>query len=203
MAFSCKTLKLNRPIHGIDLSYFGPPPVHPEQLEVAQKEGFAAGEAAASERHNAQILEYRNELQTLHDDVLGSIDQRFQELCAGISAMLPDLVVEVARKALPTARFEVDEVKLLIDQLVAENGGEERVLSVKVGERDFDLLNKMMDPEGTSSELSHGGIRVERDLNLGTGDCILNTEYGLVDASVGTRIKHIRAALEGEKVSDD
>ena len=61
----------------------------------------------------------------------------------------------------------------------------------------------MMDPEGTSSELSHGGIRVERDLNLGTGDCILNTEYGLVDASGGTRIKHIRAALEGEKVSDD
>ena len=101
----CKTIILNQPIRKVEVGYFGPDRIHPSELEQVRQDSIVEGKRQAEEIHNAQILEFREELRTLHDDVLGAIQEEFAQLKMSVTEAMPRMALNLLKKTLPLSNW--------------------------------------------------------------------------------------------------
>ena len=199
MASLCKTLELNRPIREVELAYSGDDRIDPRELEQVRQDAIVEGKRQAEEVHNAQILEFREELRALHDEILGSIQEEFNQLKASVSEALPRLAVSLLKKTLPTVEIDAEAIQKNVDDLVAQYGGSgEEGLTAQISSEDFKLVCKSSGAAKDVEFIQEGSIRIVPADTLSKGDCHLKTKFGLIDASIQTKIKHIELALLGE-----
>lgn len=199
MASLCKTLRLSSPITKVELGYFGPDRLDSAEVEALCAQATLDGKSQAEEIHNAQILEFREELRALHDDVLGSLNQEFEALKNGIAEAFPRLTIALLKKTLPTVKIDADAIQQQIQDLVKQYAEDNQEgVSAQVSEEDFKLLCKAAGASTDAQEIKEGQIRISSNASLNSGDCQLETRFGLVDASIQTKIKHLEIALLGQ-----
>ena len=199
MASLCKTLELNRPIREVELVYSGADRIDPSELEQVRQDAIVEGKRQAEEVHNAQILEFREELRTLHDEILGSIQEEFNQLKISVSEAMPRLAVYLLKKTLPTVEIDAGAIQKNVVDLVAQYGGsEEEGLTAQVSNEDFKLVCKSSGAAKDAEFIQEGNVRIVPSDILSKGDCHLKTKFGLIDASLQTKVKHIELTLLGE-----
>lgn len=199
MASLCKTLVLQQPIRKVELSYFGPDRIHPEELEEVRNQAMVEGKAKAEEVHNAQILEFREELRSLHDDVLGGIQEQFECLKRAVADAMPKMAMTLLKKTLPSIEIDVEAIEKNIQTLVAEyGGGDDETLVALISNEDFALICKAAGAAEGAEFIKEGDVRIQPSDTLSHGDCQLKTKFGLIDATIQTKMKHLEVALLGE-----
>lgn len=159
----------------------------------AYEKGFTAGEKAGFEmgRKKAEVL-----FQGL-SGVLAELNTFRESLYKGCEAEMVELVMAIARKVIPKAieqRREtvVDCVKAALDVVVAS--GE---ILVKANPKDLEVIHQYTE-ELTRYTDGVKEVKVEADESIMKGGCVIETNYGEVDATINGVMAELEERLRDE-----
>ncbi len=162
-----------------------------ELYEKAAKEGFRAGLAKAQ---NEAGEARKKEKQAVADAVrvfAAAKDSIYSEMEAGVL----DLAKCIAGHIIKTELKENDEAyKSIVRNMLTTLKNQSSVL-LKTSKEDYERF--FAKPESDiAQELANAGIRVAQDMSLACGDCMVETEYGCVNAGIKTQLGRLEYALK-------
>ncbi len=189
---SSKTIVLSGLIRGVTLGYFGPPPLPLSEVAKREAAAFQRGKQEAAAVFDRQIVEMRQELLHLQQTVFQRLDDEFRQMQATVGERLPDLILALVRRILAGLELDPGAVKALVDEVLSEmsQGGE---IEVVLCPKDMELL-------GSAKEdfmNDYAGLKFTADAGLGSGDCMVRSRFGLVDARIETKLRKLDVELRG------
>lgn len=175
-----------------------PPPPPPEpvfslaQLEAAREEARHEGFQEATAALNEQIGAQRIEIAQLQDAVLASISSQGEALGHQLHETLPDLVLEITRRVLGGFRPDRENLLAIVTQTLAEIAPGTTDVEIRLSPDDLALM------EGVDAQLhqKYPGIRFLPDADLGPGDCMARSRFGLIDARAMTKLESISRSIK-------
>lgn len=169
-----------------------------EVQEKAYKEAYDVGlEEGRQHAYESVQLELREKLKSL-EELIESISNLKKDLVVKNERSLVELVGFIAnRLALQHIENDEEAIVNIITAAVEDSQDEERIL-VKVSEKDFQFLDE--NAEEMKKKISAmKKIKLEVGEEIKPGGCIVETNYGVVDASVEQRLEKLWDILK-EKV---
>lgn len=192
-----ETVQFAKPLKSIRVVPPGPPPEPsvPENV-VKQREAAARqqGVQEAQQQMNQQILEQRKEVEQLQQQVLGTLEKRHQAIINEINHRLPALVITLVRRILPGIESTPESVQTTIEEALGELSNPDKDLTVHLSEGDYALLGSYQENFASN----YPGISFEKDTSLTTGDVVLRSRFGTVDARVETKLKKIEDSFKSD-----
>jgi flagellar assembly protein FliH len=150
-------------------------------FEEGQERGFQAGMAEA-----ADILRAAR-------DVLAAAERAKAEALAAASPEIVELALAIAGKLVhKEIAGDPDYLPRLVSDAL-ERLSESKTVTVRVSARHPGQAESV----AALNELAEG-IQVQIDEQLAPGDCVVETEEGLLDGRLSVRLKSIRQALAGD-----
>ncbi|MDR1578590.1 MAG: HrpE/YscL family type III secretion apparatus protein [Deltaproteobacteria bacterium] len=142
-----------------------------KRKEEGYKEGLAAGQAEYSLKIMDAVMASVEYLENLESGLVKLINDAVRKIIGEIPS--DEVIVRIVKKALNSARSA------------------RRVL-IRVSPQDEEAVRAAL--EGNSGSESFLDIRA--DGRLSQGDCVLESELGLIEASLETQLKNLALAME-------
>lgn len=157
--------------------------------EAAYREGYDAAHAFSDQ----QMLEFRNEVQSLQVGLFQSLPTIEQSMMEQLRSELPGLALDLARRLM--AGFEPSDelIEKICSETLEQLFPERENLEVIVCPQDAAVLQKHI----TDMESRYPGLRMRADATLQTGDCQVRSRFGLTDARMSAKLESIRHELVG------
>ncbi|MFC1573662.1 FliH/SctL family protein [Candidatus Latescibacterota bacterium] len=161
-----------------------------KEKDLSQKaydDGYQAGFDAAIEKERSERIKSV-------DKLMKEAKKKSDEAIHGLQLKVIDIAIFIAEQIIRKSITKSPEIieDIIQDTLSYLIGNEKIVL--KVSEKEFDVINanydKWLDKVGNTQE-----FRLEIDKRLKTGDCIIETEGGVIDAVVSHRLDTIAEEL--------
>lgn len=158
----------------------------------AYERGFAAGEKAGFEfgKQKAEVLfngiaSLLEALSAFKETLHKPCEDEMVELCVAISRKVLQRELELKRDGI------VECVRMALKSVVA--GGE---ITIKVNPKDQDIL---LQHKGELAKYGDGvkGVKVEADESVSRGGCLVDTNFGEIDASIDSIMTEIEEKLKG------
>ena len=163
------------------------------ELLAARLAGYQAGQDAAHDFSNQQIVELRSEMQILQTGIFQRLELAQEELTAQVRRALPELAVEIGQRLLagfvPPPELVDKLCREALDQLYPERDG----LELVVGPRDAAALERLV----PSWRAHFTNLRITIDDTLNPGDCLVRSRFGVTDARGQSKIDSLRQELLG------
>jgi len=163
------------------------------ELIAARVAGYEAGQDAAHDFSDHQIVELRSEMQMLQSGILQRLGNAQDELTAQVRKALPELAVEIGQRLLagfvPPPELVEKLCREALDQLYPERDG----LELVVGPRDAAALERLV----PSWRAHFTNLRITIDDTLNPGDCMVRSRFGVTDARGQSKIDSLRQELIG------
>lgn len=160
-------------------------------------------EAIDGERHRPQVsTESLERVQRLLHEVVSSFARQREELLEQLRPSVIRLVVGMARRIVGRElRTDRDAIRRVIDEALSELGRSGRIVA-RVAPVDADALR-----QAVSDDLWAPPTMVELDIvadpAVAPGGCVLESDYGQVDATVATQLDELARTLELEVKPQD
>lgn len=162
-------------------------------IEEAWQKGYAEGMEAAKKQYEEIIAEA--------EDIKGSAKIQHYEVISGLESEIVQLVLDISKKVIG------DEITLnkpsmltLIKQAIEKCSNKSNIV-LKVANEDYLFIAENMD-KLTDILGNIDGLDVRLDSSLEPGACILDTQFGSMDAGIQTKLAKIEEAfrelLEGK-----
>ena len=165
-------------------------------ISRAQEEADTIKETAAKESYRAGLEQAESDINALRAKIADFINAK-KEVFEYIAPDILEISVDIARKII---KKEVEQnPQVILDSIVEVMrtiSKEESRITVKVNPLQADLVKTEL-PEYISSMGVEAKITVLPDDTIEEGGCILNTNNGIVDASLDTQLDIIKEALKG------
>ena len=163
-----------------------------EEHEAACEASYRKGFQEANDLLTAQIMEQRAEVGQLQDAVFQSLSKQVDSLTHQISEILPDLVIEIARRVLVGIEPDADLVRRIISETLAEIAPGSNDVEIWLNPKDLALV------EGIQKEFDqkYPGISLSSDPELIPGDCRAKSRFGTIDARVFTKFQNVARSLK-------
>ena len=164
---------------------------HKKELEevsrTADEKGYQAG-------FDAAIKQERSERLTAIDMLLKEAKNKSKHAVRGLELKVIGLAVHLAEQITRRSVAEYPEItEEIITETMSHLIGSETVI-LKVSEGDFKTVNarydKWLNMSGSSKE-----FRIEVERRLKQGDCLIETEGGIIDAAVANRLETLAEEL--------
>lgn len=173
--------------------------IEQHMLEIEQKakeEGYRYGEQLAREHYQTLLSDA--------EDIKKQAREVYKDTIAGLESDIIDIVIDVSRKIIGMElEHNRDAVISLIGQAIKGSSPSNGIV-VRVCPDDYDYVSEKKDELLRYSEDIHE-ITIKKDNALNKGDCLIETGYGSIDASVETQLSAVERAfteLMGYKPSD-
>tara|TARA_B100002019_G_scaffold48713_1_gene41304 strand:+ start:6739 stop:7461 length:723 start_codon:yes stop_codon:yes gene_type:complete len=220
-----KKIIFPEPPTGFSVKSVMPPPVSLEKLNSKSQESFEEGKQKAKEFYLEEIKQLKDQLAVKQNELLDQLNQRTEQLLDTLDKNLPNLVMEIVQKILPSIKLSASEIEGNVRALIKEFSDEEEKLEVFLCPEDLKLLKALgkgssteEDQEKADNQNEDGfasaiaGIfdnldgedsvlpdlpRVSffEDSTLITGDCQIKSKFGLLDGRIATKIRKIEEEL--------
>ena len=224
MSFNKKII-FPEPPKGFSVKSVMPPPVSLEKLNSKSLESFEEGKQKAKEFYLEEIKQLKDQLAVKQNELLDQLNQRTEQLLDTLDKNLPNLVMEIVQKILPSIKLSASEIEGNVRALIKEFSDEEEKLEVFLCPEDLKLLKALgrgssteEDQEKADNQNEDGfasaiaGIfdnldgedsvlpdlpRVSffEDATLSTGDIQIKSKFGLLDGRIATKIRKIEEEL--------
>ncbi|HVT14424.1 MAG TPA: FliH/SctL family protein [Fimbriimonadaceae bacterium] len=167
---------------------------HDEGFEVGQKMGYQAGfdqaYAEASTQQAEKLRAFGVELQKVHDDLEATIAEWFANAEIEVEAIALEVAKTLIGAQLHLDRsFVIETTKEALQQISEANKAR-----IRVNPFDSVILSNARE-ELLAATASLRGIEIVGDASI-DGGCIVETERGVVDATVETRLRILEGGLE-------
>lgn len=161
------------------------------EVEAIRTEAYQHGSDTAHATAGQQIVELRSEVQQLQEGVLAKLTHIDTRILAELSATLPSLALEIARRLLAGYEPPVEVVERLCHEALEEIFPERENLELTVCPRDAALLEQVT----PAWHDQYPGLRLCADKQLAPGECIVRSRFGLTDARRDAKLSALGAAL--------
>lgn len=165
-------------------------------ISRAQEEADSIKETAAKEGYRAGLEQAENDISLLRAKIADFVSAK-KEVFEYIAPDILEISVDIARKII---KKEVEQnPQVILDSIVdvmRTLSKEEPRITVKLNPLQVDLVKTEL-PEYISSMGIEAKINVVGDDSIEEGGCILNTNNGIVDASLDTQLQIVKEALKG------
>ena len=165
-------------------------------ISRAQEEADTIKETAAKEGYKAGLEQAENDINALREKLADFISAK-KEVFEYIAPDILEISVDIARKII---KKEVEQdPQVILDSIVEvmhNISKEESRIIIKLNPLQVDLVKSEL-PAYISSMGIEAKINVVADDSIEEGGCILNTNNGIVDASLDTQLEIIKEALKG------
>lgn len=165
-------------------------------ISRAQEEADSIKETAAKEGYRAGFEQAENDISLLRAKIADFVSAK-KEVFEYIAPDILEISVDIARKIIKKEVEQNPQVILdLIVDVMRTLSKEEPRITVKLNPLQVDLVKTEL-PEYISSMGIEAKINVVGDDSIEEGGCILNTNNGIVDASLDTQLQIVKEALKG------
>ncbi len=188
------TLKLPMPLRKVRLTYAGPPPIPGEEKDALEKEAYQKGHTDASNVFQKQILEQREEMRYLQEELLAQISQQYEKLEVTLAEKLPELALRMVRKLAPKIDWDRELLDATLEEVLTEFAPQGENLEVCVCPADYSLLHN----GGDNAEERHSGLKLVSKADLERGDIILRSRFGIIDAQQSTKLDKLQEEVNGQ-----
>lgn len=192
------TLRFNQPLRGARIDTSSAPNLEasqPEERSTAQleQEAYARGVIDGEQCLTEQLLRQRNDLLTVHNGVIAALKEAIPQVTRQAEEGVIQLAFEIAQKLVSELPVTRELVAGAVREALGhvEHDGEVVVL---LNEQDLPLLSSTS--EGDTGA-SFPNVRLAPSNEVGRGECMVQTPFGIVDCRRETKCRQIAASLRG------
>jgi flagellar assembly protein FliH len=165
-----------------------------EVHERRYNEGFAAGEKAG---YQSGVDNIQESIQNLNQ-VLLEIQQQQTELLHGCEQLVVDFALKLLEKVMGTQEFQnltVDSAKLqqLVERALSEFADSAKFV-IRL-HRDVAKIVEARKSEFNAMLVNEGTVVIVEDPSLQPGDCLIETDFGVLDARVESQINELKSVF--------
>jgi flagellar assembly protein FliH len=163
-----------------------------DEVEAIRQDAYQRGFSDASDFLNQQMAEQRTEVIQLMEQTFRSLEEQRSELLRQVAAALPGIAVEIARRVLCGLEPDAARVQRTVEEVLGELAPGTRDLEITMHPSDLALLGRYNETFADQ----YPGLRFVADDSLLVGDCRLRSNFGLVDATIATKLATIARSLQ-------
>ena len=165
-------------------------------ISRAQEEADTIKETAAKEGYRAGIEQAESDIIALRSKIADFVSSK-REVFEYIAPDILEISVDIAQKIIKKEVSQNPEIILdSILDVMKNISKDEPKITIRLNPLQVDLVRTEL-PEYISSMGIEAKITVVADDTVTEGGCILNTNNGIVDASLDTQLEIIKEALKG------
>ena len=157
------------------------------------QEGYEKGKQDAEGFFNMQLVEYRNELASLHEMLSKNLSEKYDAMVKEAQQRIPVVILALLKKIWAHLDWDGQSVKSMIDQALMAYLPGESPLEVYLSPNDLAMFEEL------NVKLTYDGIAFKEDLSLKRGDCLIKSRLGILDARVDTKFKRIEEEFVGNR----
>ncbi len=173
--------------------------------EQGRQEGIAQGLKEAEKQNNQAVQKKAQQIvQKKIQNVVPLLQQASQQLEHEKQACLSrwesqaiELVIAITEKVIHRSLNQTPEiVKERIEEVLKLTVGNSQI-TIRIAEEDMETLEEFQETViGTLSQ--HANVKLIGDTNFTSGDVVVTTEHGVVDARIKTQLERIADELLGD-----
>lgn len=162
-----------------------------DEIETIRQEAYQKGFMDATAFSEKQVAEQRAEMIQLVEETFKSLADQRDQLWQQVGNLLPQLATEIARRVLCNLEPDRERMERAVEEVLSEIAPGTRDVEIAMNPADLELL------DGYSEGFRHTypGLTFLSDEKLKVGDCRLKSGFGLVDATVATKLENISRSL--------
>jgi flagellar assembly protein FliH len=167
--------------------------------ERAYQEAYELGlDVGRKQSFDKYIQQYKSQF-TRFGDLLTLMEQLINQLIAKNEARIVDLAMKIAEKiAVDHIADKRDVILSVLREVFSELQKDEKVV-VKVSEPDLEFIKEVQERLEFSEDLKFlEGHKVESSPDIKTGGCLIETNYGDVDATLEQRLTKLWSELRAK-----
>ena len=149
--------------------------------EESSSEGYQEGVTQARQEYEALIKEAQ--------DIKNQAGIDYKKVLDSLEEDSVNTILDIAKKVI-SKELECKQNILLLVKDAFEKCSKDRKAVLKVSEQDYDFICDNKDELESMLERSEE-IEIKKDLSLKEGGCIIETSFGSIDASAGTKFEKI------------
>jgi flagellar biosynthesis/type III secretory pathway protein FliH len=163
-----------------------------EEHEAACDAAYRKGFQEANEALTKQIFDQRSEVAQLQDAVFKSLAEQSSNLAQQVSQILPELVMDIARRVMVGMKPDSVAVKCIVEETLSEIAPGSMDVEVMLHPDDLALVS------GIDKEFDqkYPGIKLSTDPELIPGDCRAKSRFGMIDARIFTKLQNVGRSLK-------
>ncbi|HAF58747.1 MAG TPA: hypothetical protein DCL00_04080, partial [Opitutae bacterium] len=131
------------PPTGFSVRSVSNPPVSLQEHQSKSQASFDAGKQEATQFYQGEIKQLQDQFAAKQNDLLDQVNQRAEEVLAMLNANLPNLVMEIVQKILPSIELSASDIEGIVRSLIKEFSDEEEKLEVFLCPEDLKLLKAL------------------------------------------------------------
>lgn len=186
-------IKIHAPLKGVSLLGTRPRATYSEeQLEAAKRDAYQRGSDEAGRLIERQMVEQREELLHLQTETFAAVARQHEGLARQLYEMVPELALEAVARILAKTDFDRELVLGITRDVLAEIEPSGAPVEVQLSARDLALIAGYDD----GFREKHPAISFRSNPELKTGDCIVRSRYGVVDARLATKLRTVEGFLQ-------
>jgi flagellar assembly protein FliH len=190
MAFA-KLIAFDRPMTGVSAPGLVGRTFTEEEMARATEAAYRRGIDDSRAMADQQMVEFRADVEQLHDGVLKRLPDLEPMLVRQIREALPGLAIEIARRLLAGYEPSPEVVSRLCEEALTALFPERENLELVVSQHDSEVLTKL-NPAWLER---YPGLKVCVDSRLKAGDCQVRSRFGLTDARQEIKLNALASSL--------
>lgn len=187
-----KSIVFSQRLKNVTVDGVGQIPSSSAEMKAAMEKSFQEGFQAASDKFNAQILQMRQQMQAHAEGILKKVEDAHTHLTEAINAQLPELISAGVWKIVGQDAMPVEILKSRVETIVKESCPSNEPVEVKMNPADLAEFEKV----DADYMAKHPRLKFKGDETLARGDCVMETKFGQVDATLKTQLRRLVEELQ-------
>lgn len=156
-------------------------------------EGYANGQLAAQEEINIEIDRIQKEMQLEHETLVANLEQEFKIIKRELEPKMLSIIERLVKKIIGVQSLNKETIMYLIrcgiDELELHG---DLIIKVSPVDLDYVIENKKMITEDLSEKIQ---VEILKDLQLVQNECVIETDMGTIDCSLGVQLEGLMKEL--------
>lgn len=162
-----------------------------EDMVRAREEAREEASEAVTLAYDDQITRLKSDVSAIVERILSEMVHRHGEALDQVRSLLPALVKEAVTRVVSGVVWEDEAVKGVVNDLLAEVAPGADMVEVQLCRVDLARMEKFQPQMRQKFPTLQFSVNDE----LGTGDCVVRTRFGVLDGRLATKIEAVASLL--------
>ena len=139
---------------------------------------------------NSKLIHEQEQWDLFKKSVLDNLENKFNNMVDSIKLSLPDYIFKFLKLLIPQIELQEENIKSIIENILKECAIDEDVIIVKISKNDSKWIKNLQ------KTFSSKKLTFELDESLSSGDVILKTSLGDIDAKLSTMLEELMNSIK-------